>query len=548
MGILNGRLVAVQAATAELFNRGLLTSTPDGRIHAHAPRRHDEVSALQEGVLRAVHAGYYPLHSAPELTTGLNALQDQAVKHGWLRATPRTWRSSLRAIRTTAASFIALVVLAYFARHLADNTNEHTIERDLAIVNGFLLYVAAGLLTLFAAWVLTYAVRGPRRRTGKARSALRRLHREVPAPSAQIGVNAAHKHLGHQVALHGLAPLLAAYPASAAFGWRNTTVPAPHAAVPPTMDNQPQTTRDADGWSSAQDATVSQLTDEGAWHPEQIAILNGHLTAVQTAMASLVARGICTTTQRGGLHINTPHPLTPLTRLEAAVIAASHSQTTHIERDAHVRKALGRLQKDAVAAKLLRAPKVSFLGAVAGVIFQCFATLIVCAPIGTLIEPFVDDPEGYNAIMMGLIGIAGVLIVVNFVRCLFTRVWRGGRPRRTEKGIEALARLRGVHRPPFTLPRPDELPYAVALYGSRPLLMALPALAALGWIIQDIPDPSAQLGAQFHHSSGGACGGGTSSSDEYTDDAWCSAGDSCGSSGCGGGDGGCGGCGGGCGG
>lgn len=548
VGILNGRLTAVQAATAELFVRGLLTVDGRGHITAQQPRRFDSVSALQEGVLAAVRLGRYPLHSAPEVEVGLNALQTDAVEKGRLNARPRTWRTYLSRVRAPAFSLSFGLVFIFLVVTLADNSPTDPQADQVAasrVVAGIAALVAVIFLGKFA-----YALfAGPRRRTGKANAVLRTVRRRFAAPEASgSSRHAANRdELPWLVAIYGAGPLLAVFPASQAFGWRPVDVPAPRRAVPPVWDNRPQTHPSADGWSSASAQPVADVPDARAWRPEQIAILNGHLTTVQTATASLVTQGLLTTDQRGGLHVAAPHPLTPLTELETAVLKAALVSPTHIERSEKVRKAVGQLQKEAVAARLLRAPRKSIGSMIAGMLGRCFvAGAIITAlrlPIASALGE--QDPQRVTSAMLAA-GLGWVVVMLS--ADVVTLIVRRLRPRRTGKGIATLVQLRGVHRQPFTLLRPHELPYSVALYGSRPLLMALPALAACGWVVQDIPDPSVHLSAQYHHSSGGGCGGGSSASD-YDDDAWCSAGDACGSGGCGDGDGGgdgggCGGCGG----
>lgn len=107
-------------------------------------------------------------------------------------------------------------------------------------------------------------------------------------------------------------------------------------------------------------------------------------------------------------------------------------------------------------------------------------------------------------------------------------------------GVAALNALRGNHPAPTAPPPPQELGRSVGLYGTRPLFMAIPPAAALGWTLYDHPDPNKLLhetgssntfscsssvgdgGSTTHHGSDHhGCGGGH----------WCGSGNSCGSGG-----------------
>ena len=102
----------------------------------------------------------------------------------------------------------------------------------------------------------------------------------------------------------------------------------------------------------------------------------------------------------------------------------------------------------------------------------------------------------------------------------------------------------GLTQPPMR----GGLGYSVGLYGTRPLLIAFPATAALGWGLSDhVVDEEMQRharassGAEPSSTNGYTCSPGTSSSDWSYDthsghsggsgDAWCSGGNCCGSAG-----------------
>ena len=200
-----------------------------------------------------------------------------------------------------------------------------------------------------------------------------------------------------------------------------------------------------------------------------------------------------------------------------------------------MRAALDELQRDAVRRGLLNPPRRGGRGET---LKMTFMTLF-----GVAMAIIAATGKSVGGVVVGL-GFT-CFGAYNLVRAV--RTTRQGR--RTQAGAAALEQMRlrvpspaaGLTQPPMR----GGLGYSVGLYGTRPLLIAFPATAALGWGLSDhVVDEEMQRharassGAEPSSTNGYTCSSGTSSSDWSCDthsggsgDAWCSGGNCCGSAG-----------------
>ena len=274
--------------------------------------------------------------------------------------------------------------------------------------------------------------------------------------------------------------------------------------------------------------------------PEQVGMLNGRAAALQAATADLLERGYLRQTAYGRLEAWTipPADVTPLQR---AVVDAVRCRAPRLENVPAVRAALDELQRDAVRRGLLNPPR---RGGKGEALKMTFMTLF-----GVALAIIAATGKSVGGVVVGL-GFT-CFGAYNLVRAV--RTTRQGR--RTPAGAAALEQIRlrvpspaaGLTQPPMR----GGLGYSVGLYGTRPLLIAFPATAALGWGLSDhVVDEEMQRHARASSSAepsstnGYTCSSGTSSSDWSCDthsghsggsggsgDAWCSGGNCCGSAG-----------------
>lgn len=237
--------------------------------------------------------------------------------------------------------------------------------------------------------------------------------------------------------------------------------------------------------------------------PEHIAMLNGRMAALQAATADLFERGAL---RSSGAHDVVAGPAAPgMTDLQKAVHRAVANGTLHLERDRDVIAQLDLLQRDCVRRGLLHPPRrarrpLRYLAMTIVLGFVCLLLVGSGAPVALMLVPV-------------------VFVAVIIVRAVIAV--RRGKDRRTKAGIATLRQARaGVSTA-------APLGVQVGAFGTRPLMVAFPAAAALSWPITDFDDPHVQAQRLMGTGSGGAsCSSWTSGSD-----TWCSGGNSCGSGG-----------------
>lgn len=198
VGILNGRQAALQAATADLLQRGVLRSSAGGALVV-GPVDQLPLTALQRAVLDGVSQGAGPLENLPPVVRTLEALQRDAVRHGLLRA--RRAGADEWALRVCFAAICATIIFAVAA------TGTHTVAAFIGATAAVGVAIIAGFL----------AMRLPSGglRTPAAHQLLDQLRGQVPRDTPGV----AGAGLGHAVALYGTRPLLIAFPAAATLGW-----------------------------------------------------------------------------------------------------------------------------------------------------------------------------------------------------------------------------------------------------------------------------------------------------------------------------------------
>lgn len=236
--------------------------------------------------------------------------------------------------------------------------------------------------------------------------------------------------------------------------------------------------------------------------PEHIAMLNGRMAALQAATADLLERGAL---RPDGRHNILAGPAVPgMTGLQHAIHQAVADGSLHLERDPRVVAELDLLQRDCVRRGLLRPPRTSSKPA-------GWLTLLLLVGVFAVVMVVKRTPPAMLLIPLAIGAVAAVALV---------RSARGPKDRRTKAGIAALQQARATAAPNVPLG------VRVGAFGTRPLLTAFPAAAALGWPLTDFDDPNVQ--ALRWASSGNS---GYSCSSSSTGEQWCSGGNTCGSGG-----------------
>lgn len=270
--------------------------------------------------------------------------------------------------------------------------------------------------------------------------------------------------------------------------------------------------------------------------PEQVGILNGRQAALQAATADLLQRGVIAPTASGALMVARRDHL-PVTALQQAVLDGVSQGVTRLEKMPDVVAALDVLQRDAVRHGLLDPPRLRRGGttalALATVTVGFFAVLMTASSLSA------PSPGSVPAVV--IVAVPFVCLVIMLVRRV--RVRRAGVDLRTAAGRQALDAIRrDVPRTTWGpgLKSGSSLGHAVALYGTRPMLVAFPAAATLGWALSDQPLDEMQRHAAMGAPTGSGTSGFTCSSGSTSDwsgdsghsgGAWCGSGNSCGAGG-----------------
>lgn len=267
--------------------------------------------------------------------------------------------------------------------------------------------------------------------------------------------------------------------------------------------------------------------------PEDIGMLNGRLPALHAATADLIARGALREVN-GGFVVERSR-CSGLTELQRSIVTAIERGVYPLESDAGVTMALSALQKKLAEAGYLtrkQKPKVTV-----------WLPALVMAAVALSVTMVLLTKTGSGMVMPIL-----VIMVIGVVMTLrnLTR-HKIGPVRRSHEGTQLLKDLRSRHQlpPAGQSPRPEVLGTTVALYGTRPLMMAVPAAAAFGWLLTDIPAPDEELQRMTASGTSGSSYSCSSSSSSTSDSDWdgdsnssccscsgssCSSGSSCGSS------------------
>ena len=111
VGMLNGRAAALQAATADLLERGYLRQTAYGRLEAWTIPPAD-VTPLQRAVVDAVRCRAPRLENVPAVRAALDELQRDAVRRGLLNPPRRGGRGETLKMTFMTLFGVAMAIIA----------------------------------------------------------------------------------------------------------------------------------------------------------------------------------------------------------------------------------------------------------------------------------------------------------------------------------------------------------------------------------------------------------------------------------------------------
>lgn len=111
VGMLNGRAAALQAATADLLERGYLRQTAYGRLEAWTIPPAD-VTPLQRAVVDAVRCRAPRLENVPAVRAALDELQRDAVRRGLLNPPRRGGKGEALKMTFMTLFGVAMAIIA----------------------------------------------------------------------------------------------------------------------------------------------------------------------------------------------------------------------------------------------------------------------------------------------------------------------------------------------------------------------------------------------------------------------------------------------------
>ena len=111
VGMLNGRAAALQAATADLLERGYLRQTAYGRLEAWTIPPAD-VTPLQRAVVDAVRCRAPRLENVPAVRAALDELQRDAVRRGLLNPPRRGGKGEALKMAFMTLFGVAMAIIA----------------------------------------------------------------------------------------------------------------------------------------------------------------------------------------------------------------------------------------------------------------------------------------------------------------------------------------------------------------------------------------------------------------------------------------------------